>query len=77
MASPPTVPDIGENANHRDSSLVVAFLAVLFLSRATELMTNTTADPDLWGYLSFGRLYWETGNFPYQDVFAYLPTLNP
>jgi hypothetical protein len=77
MDSPPTFPDMAENANHRDSPLVVAFLAVLSLSRATELLTNTTADADLWGYLSFGRLYWKTGNFPYQDVFAYLPTLNP
>jgi len=37
-------------------------------------MAKTKADPDLWGYLAFGRLFWETGKFPYQDVFSYLPT---
>ena len=21
--------------------------------------------PDLWGYMSFGRLFWETGRFPH------------
>jgi hypothetical protein len=35
------------------------------------------ADPDLWGYLAFGRLFWETRQFPYQDIFSYVPTLNP
>jgi len=38
------------------------------------MLSNTRADPDLWGYLAFGRLFWETGGFPYQDVFAYVPT---
>jgi hypothetical protein len=37
----------------------------------------TIADPDLWGYLAFGRLYWQGGRFPYEDVFAYVPTLKP
>jgi len=35
------------------------------------------ADPDLWGYLAFGRLFWETPEFPYRDIFAYVPTLDP
>lgn len=52
-------------------------LAVLFLSLALERLANTTPDADLWGYLAFGRLFWETGRFPYGDVFAYLPTLHP
>jgi hypothetical protein len=38
------------------------------------LLFNTRADPDLWGYLAFGRLFWTSGEFPYQDVFAYVPT---
>ncbi|MFP3868262.1 MAG: hypothetical protein ACLFUU_08885 [Desulfobacteraceae bacterium] len=25
--------------------------------------------------MAFGRLFWETGKFPYQDVFSYVPTL--
>lgn len=37
-------------------------------------MAKAKADPDLWGYMAFGRLFWETGKFPYQDVFSYLPT---
>jgi hypothetical protein len=40
-------------------------------------LSTTTADPDLWGYLAFGRLFWDQGQFPYLDVFAYVPTLKP
>ncbi len=40
-------------------------------------LSTTTADPDLWGYLAFGRLFWGQGQFPYLDVFAYVPTLKP
>jgi len=38
------------------------------------LFNKGLADYDLWGYLSFGRVFWEEGFFPYQDVFAYTPT---
>ncbi|MCX5855787.1 MAG: hypothetical protein NTZ24_14660 [Deltaproteobacteria bacterium] len=38
------------------------------------LFTNVVADPDLWGYLAFGRLFWESKHFPYHDVFSYIPT---
>ncbi len=37
-------------------------------------LTASTADPDLWGYLSFGRLFWNSGGFPYHDIYAYTPT---
>ncbi|OGR30103.1 MAG: hypothetical protein A2139_11700 [Desulfobacca sp. RBG_16_60_12] len=40
-------------------------------------LSSTAADPDLWGYLAFGRLFWGQGQFPYEDVFAYVPTLKP
>lgn len=40
-------------------------------------LSNTIADPDLWGYLAFGRLFRETGTFPYRDVFTYLPVTTP
>jgi hypothetical protein len=40
-------------------------------------LSTTAADPDLWGYLAFGRLFWGQKQFPYLDVFAYVPTLNP
>jgi hypothetical protein len=32
------------------------------------------ADPDLWGYMSFGRLFWGRTDFPYHDIFSYTPT---
>jgi hypothetical protein len=38
------------------------------------LFVNVVADPDLWGYLAFGRLFWKSGHFPYHDVFSYIPT---
>ncbi len=47
-----------------------ACLACLFLGR----LGQGPADPDLWGYLAFGRVLWETGVFPYQDMFSYMPT---
>lgn len=51
------------------------FLLILWLgTQYGGYLTQTTADFDLWGYLSFGRLWWEDLRFPYQDVFSYLPT---
>ncbi len=38
------------------------------------LRRSTVADPDLWGYMTFGRLIWDYRTFPYQDIFTYLPT---
>jgi hypothetical protein len=38
------------------------------------LRCSTAADPDLWGYMTFGRLFWDSRAFPYQDIFTYLPT---
>jgi len=51
----------------------VACLIIFIVYR----LSTTKADPDLWGYLAFGRLFWGPGGFPYQDVFAYVPTLSP
>lgn len=44
-------------------------VALIIFSR----LTNTSADPDLWGYLSFGREFWQFG-FPCKDSSSYLPT---
>jgi len=52
-------------------------LVILFLAFALERLTNSIADPDIWGYMAFGRYFWESGSFPYQDVFSYTPTLKP
>lgn len=65
--------------DHRKHSLLnpkaAAFL--LLITGGSYCLSTTTADPDLWGYLAFGRLFWGQGQFPYLDVFAYVPTLKP
>lgn len=50
-------------------SVLVLTIYLFFVA----LFNKGLADYDLWGYLSFGRIFWEDG-FPYQDVFAYTPT---
>lgn len=50
---------------------------LLLITVGLYCLSSTTADPDLWGYLAFGRLFWGQGQFPYLDVFAYVPTLKP
>jgi len=39
------------------------------------VFSQTKVDYDLWGYLAFGRIFWEDHYFPYRDVVAYTPTL--
>ena len=55
--------------------LLEGALGLVVLAVLLNAMAKTKADPDLWGYLAFGRLFWETGAFPYRDVFSYVPTL--
>ena len=50
--------------------IVLAGMLALILGR----LTTSTADPDLWGYLAFGRLFWNQAGFPYHDIYAYTPT---
>ncbi len=45
-------------------------VTALILGRLTESL----ADPDLWGYLSFGRLFWNRLEIPYSDTFSYTST---
>ena len=35
------------------------------------VVTHQFVDPDLWGRLSIAALYFQTGRFPYRDVFSY------
>ncbi|MDI6813646.1 MAG: hypothetical protein QME75_15915 [Deltaproteobacteria bacterium] len=56
--------------------LQIAFILCI-ISYILYGLASTLADPDLWGYLAFGRLFWNSSSFPYQDVFSYVPTLNP
>ncbi len=52
-------------------------IGLLVLITVLDSLAGTVADPDLWGYLAFGRLFWEGHQFPYHDVFSYVPTLDP
>jgi len=56
---------------------IKAGIFFFFLSFYLALLGKNLADWDLWGYLAFGRLFWQGPAFPYQDVFSYTPTLNP
>lgn len=53
--------------------LSCGLLLALFIVNRVAIIN---ADPDLWGYLAFGKLFWNSSRFPYQDVFSYLPTLH-
>lgn len=44
-------------------------LVFVYLGR----MGLNAADTDMWGYLAFGRVLWETRTFPFHDLFSYLP----
>ena len=65
------------NANHLESSIKAGLFFAFFSLVLGFLFSLYRADPDLWGYMSFGRLFWQSHRFPYQDVFSYTPTLNP
>lgn len=57
---------------HYKLSSLTIYLGIVALYLG--IFSNDMADPDLWGYLAFGRLFWEQGSFPYHDVFSYTPT---
>jgi len=52
-------------------ALVLVSLSTLILILFRK---STVADPDLWGYMTFGHLFWNSSSFPYKDIFTYLPT---
>lgn len=55
--------------------MYLKILASLFVALVVLFKTSTNAaDADLWGYLAFGRLFFQGSGFPYRDVFAYTPT---
>jgi hypothetical protein len=65
-----------DSLKHRLLNLKAAIFLLMVIATLYYL-SHTRADPDLWGYLAFGRLFWTQGRFPYLDVFAYVPTLKP
>jgi hypothetical protein len=56
---------------------IKAGIFLAFFSSVLRLLSLNQADPDLWGYMSFGRLFWQSPRFPYQDVFSYTPVRIP
>jgi hypothetical protein len=48
--------------------IVITSLITITLNR----LCNTSADADLWGYMSFGKLFWGGSSFPYRDPFSYV-----
>jgi len=70
------VPDHLSLSAWNEESVLRGLFGCLIILVCLSALSRTVADPDLWGYLAFGRLFWETGQFPYQDIFAYVPTLN-
>ena len=61
---------VAERESYGTDILTILLLLVMILA----MFPKNLADPDLWGYLAFGRLFWETGRIPYQDVFSYVTT---
>ncbi len=66
--SPDGGPGIPHSRDWIARALTLAAFCHLFFR-----ITLTRADPDLWSHLAFGRLFIETGCFPFTDVFAYTP----
>jgi hypothetical protein len=52
----------------------IIILCSCFYFLFVALFSNDIADNDLWGYLSFGRAFWEDGKFLFHDIFSYTPT---
>jgi hypothetical protein len=52
----------------------ISIIGVGFYFLFIFLFSRTIVDFDIWGYLAFGRIFWEGGYFPYKDIFAYTPT---
>lgn len=70
MIRPESSPRTPPNAE----SLVRIGLGCVFVLAAFKTLTDWRPDPDLYGYMAFGRLFWESPSFPYHDVYAYTPT---
>lgn len=50
--------------------LLIPLLAV-WLTALVDVVIGQFPDPDLWGRLSIAALYFQSGQFPYQDPFSY------
>jgi hypothetical protein len=70
-------PDRSWSIHFEQSRVLQKLVGLLTILMCLTNLSRTVADPDLWGYLAFGRLFWESGRFPYHDIFAYVPTRSP
>ncbi len=52
-----------------DLAVVTAVMSLVFYR-----FSETIADPDLWGHVTFGRVVWQTGAVSQPDPFSYLTT---
>ena len=59
----------------KNEAVLQGLFSLLMLLVILNALSGTVADPDLWGYMAFGRLFWETGGFPHHDTSTYVPTL--
>jgi hypothetical protein len=65
----------GETAKANPLRIVkILFLGFWLYAIFVPLFSRSLADYDLWGYLSFGRVFWTDGYFPFHDPFSYMPT---
>ncbi len=55
----------------KEKSLTV-IVVISLITITSYRLSNTSADIDLWGYMSFGKLFWEGNSFPYRDLFSYV-----
>ena len=66
---------IKQNSNGKILNILITiFIFFAFYLLFLSFFSRTIANYDLWGYLSFGKIFWEKGFFPFQDVFSYTPT---
>jgi hypothetical protein len=56
------------------SATIFLFVGIYLLF--VSFFSRNVGDNDLWGYLSFGKIFWEYKFFPFQDIFSYTPTKN-
>ncbi len=57
---------------HQRRNMII--FGLILLGLFLNALARSQADPDLWGYLAFGRHFWGPGGFPWKDVFSYAPT---
>jgi hypothetical protein len=55
-----------------ESTWLTLSVVCLVMSVIANRLSQTVADPDLWGHVKFGRDIWESGQIIQQDTYSYL-----